>query len=208
VQDTQAKVRQSLVQPFKCWIGLKTVRKSLFVETEAGTYEMVGAREAEDLHFSERFVSAPAFGGHTICGDHHASAIVSKSAMDEYLLMRILFYQLQESYEGLIMRERTMPRKGDVMHAKALDYFAFALSSFAAGVDHDIDSHFRECVEASGRRLTSTKERGSDLTEVSNAFDFPLMAEIAWCRARSSSRGVACQYGATNCDRQQETRDC
>ena len=65
-----------------------------------------------------------------------------------------------------------------------LDYFAFALGAFTAGVDHNINSHFRQCVETMNVRLTSAKERGSDFAEVRDAFDFALMAEIAWCRGR------------------------
>ena len=156
------------------------------------------------MHFLHRFVWGPSLCGHTIGGDHHPGPIFPQPAVHKYFLVWIFLEHLQESYEDIVVRVRTMPWNRNILHSESADLFPLAVSSVATSVHDNVDAHFRQRFEPFMGWLRSAKKSGRYFAEISYALDFPLLAERTY--------GLRCGAGAlwlrllagTQRDRQQQ----
>src|SRR6266536_2107675 len=180
------------------------LRKTLLIRGQPRTDPMMNGREAKLLHLVHCFVRRPALRRHAIGRNHHAGAVIAETAMHEHSLFRIFLQQLQESYVNIVVRERTMPRDGDILHPQAAHLFSLAVRPVATGVHDNVDPHFRQRFEPFMGWLRTAKKGRRNFAEIAYALDFPLLADCA-CRMRSGAPSFLLRFfpGAHR-DRQQQ----
>src|SRR5260370_22190814 len=167
------------------------LREILLVRRQSGTEEVMSAVEAEFTHFDHSLVCGPPFCPHPIGGDHHPGPIVPQPAVHKYFLVWIIPHQSQESCEEFVLRERTVPRNGNILHSVAAHLFPLALGPVATRIDDNVNPHLRQRLVTSLIWLRPTKEPRCYFTEIANAIDSPLLAGLA-CAVKMRMRYGAC----------------
>src|ERR1700740_1194934 len=81
--------------------------------------------EAEGIHFSDGLVRGPTLLRNTIGSDHHSGAIFSVVTVDEDLLLRTFFEQLEKLRHLRIARRRPAAHRNiDETHSQGFDLTA------------------------------------------------------------------------------------
>src|SRR5260370_42669008 len=96
---------------------------------------MMSLVEAEFTHFDHSLVGCPPLCPHPIGGDHHPGPIVPQPPVHKYFFVWIVPHSSQESCEGFVPRERTVPWNRNILHSVAAYLFSLTLGPLAPRID-------------------------------------------------------------------------
>src|SRR5229473_458892 len=154
------------------------------------------AVKAEEIHFFQGLIGRPLLHSHAVDGGEHAGAIVTKAAVDEDFLARMIA-QKREKLGNLFIGWRRPAADRNVYKAHAQRFGVLALPKdffaiFAAQIDDGGDAQYFELRETDFPGLRAAVEEIRDFSSVGNSGDahFLSVSSLRKGRSRGWRRGL------------------